>query len=269
MGKIENAVVGMSTREAMKLPGRPVVQVPGAADEDLPARYLITDPNGQVVLLSGHHARAEHAAEALTELLGRAIQVVYFFHPEQHHLDTYGFALSRPGARTLTLPERAVVAAMVEYCATHRPGLRADVPIALPRVLQDESAIADGYIYDFFDEARAYMLADVCEELYGMEAEVVDDANGWTVILRADDYGESFTAERLAELQGICRVLQNFTVEPAPMGERTEAPTVRDAMRARKATRWEEMSRTLADLRERCARIETVLTGAGDVLANS
>lgn len=268
MGKNEIAAVGTNARKVKELPGRPMVRVPGASDEDLPARYLITDPKGDVVLLSGPHARAEHAAEALTDHLGRAIQVVYFFHHERHHLDTYGFALSRPGVRALTLPERAVVAAMVDYCASHRPGLRADVPVALPRVLQDESAIAGGYIYDFTDEARAYMLADVCEDLYALEAEVVDDANGWMVILRDDD-GESITAERLAELQGVCRVLQSFTVEPSPMEERTEAPAVRAAMRTRKAACWEEMSQALADLRERCARIEIALTGAGDVLANS
>lgn len=256
MNKDSTTAIGMEREKAAELPGRPIIQGRGEPDRDLPVRFLLTGPTGEVLLLSGSRYRAEHAAEALADCFGRKVDVVYFSHSEHDYTDDYGFALSRAGGvRTLTLPERAIAAAMVDYCARHIPGLRIDKPVALPKVLHDESDIADGYIHDFTDEARAYMLADVCEDVFCLETEVVDDSNGWTVIIRDDDC-DTINAELLAELHGVCRLLQRFAVCSSPMGGRTEAPEIRAEARARKAARWRETNRLLVEIKESCSRIE-------------
>lgn len=230
-------------------------------DQDLPINRLITDPKGKAILLNGTLAKAEHAATAMQEHLDREIQVVHFFHPDADiHLvvDTFGFTPARSGSgvgKALSLPERAAVAALADYFSRYRPGLRTDKPLALPRILQDESAIADGYIYDFIDEERAYMLADVCGELFDVDAEVVDDSNGWTVVIHDED-ADTIGAEKLAELQGICRLLQDFTITSAPMAERTEAPELRRSGRGKTAVQWDALNQALTGIQEQLSRIE-------------
>lgn len=264
MNRNENAAVAKRADwEAAGLPGRPIVRNVGGNDKDLSLERLLRDPAGKVILLGGAVARAKHAAEVLTEHLDRLIDIVWFFHPEQHFLDTFGFTLGSVLQRKLTLPERAAVAAIVSYCGRYRPGLRIDEPVKLPRVLQDESERSDGYIYDFCDEARAYMLAEVAEDVFGLETEVVDDSNGWTVVLQDDEEGEA-DAETVVMLQGVCRLLQRYAVTPESIDSLRDAPQAREAWRKRKANRWAEMARMLTEIRDSCARIEA----AGGVLAS-
>ena len=256
MGKHEINGEGMAAWKAANLPGRPTITVRGGLDKDLPVEQVIADPKGKAVLLHGSLARAEHAAAVMGEHLERAVQVVYFFHPELHHLDVFGFALARIGAgRTLSLPERAAVAALADYCARYRPGMKAAAPLALPRVLQDETELAGGYISDFLDESRAYMLADACKEVFCVDAEVVDDGNGWTVVLRGDET-DAIGTQEFAELHGVCRLLQRFAITASPMDERIEAPASRPMGKAATPARWDEMANALADIRESLERIE-------------
>lgn len=250
-------VDSLSAWEAVGLPGRPTIAVREGLDKEIPVEQVITDPKGTAILLHGGLAKAEHAAAVMGEHLGRAVQVVHFGHPERQQVGAFGFALERSRAGlALSLPERAAVAALADYCARYRPGLKADVPLALPRILQDESALADGYIHDFIDESRAYMLADVCGKVFGVDADVVDDSNGWTVVIR-DNEENSIGAEKMAELQGVCRLLQHFTITANPMEERIEAPELRTVRKTAAPARWDEMANALADIRESLERIES------------
>ncbi|MCD8141147.1 MAG: hypothetical protein LUE17_15495 [Planctomycetaceae bacterium] len=253
--------VGFDGWEAAGLPGRPMVRTRGEVDRDLMPDQLIADQKGCPILVHGRWSQADHAATIMGEHVEREIQVVYFFHPQHHHLDVFGYALARTTrSQSLSLLERAALAALAEYCEHYRPGLKVGVPLVLPRVLQDESALVDGCTCEFTDEARAYMVADVCSDLFEVDGEVVDDSDGWIVVIRDDTEG-MIDATRMAALQGICLLLQRYAVQAATMGERIEAPDIRAVALTGRTTHQSEMARMLAEIKESCSRLEAAHVG--------
>ena len=138
MNRNGKPAVNKGTWEDLDLPGQPVIRLSGEPDRELPVKNLITDTNGDVILLEGSEAQAYHAADALTEHFKRDFQTVHFCHPDYPVDDIFGFALaSSRKNRPLTLPERAAVAAICGYCAKYLPSLKIKEPIVLPRILLD------------------------------------------------------------------------------------------------------------------------------------
>ena len=107
-------------------------------------------------------------------------------------------------------------------------------------------------------------MADICDDLFSLNAEVVADGNGWTVVLREEE-DSILNGKQFAALQGICMLLQRYAVSLDPIEGISEASEIRQARREGKANRWAGLSRKLDDLRDRLVRIES--SGVPAVLA--
>lgn len=258
-------VTAQADWEAAGLPGRPMVINPTGADQEFPVSNLVTTPDGEAILLKGTPKQADHATEAIADYLKRKIEQVYFFHPSRHIEDVFAFGVRH--GRRLIIPERTAVTALSDHCSRYRPALRADERLQLPRLLHEENEYPAGVISDFLDESRAFQLAEVCEDMFDVDAFVVADGSGWVVVIDDDEY---IDADHVAEMRGVCRLLQDYTVTPAPIDDYSEAPEIRRAWRERKATRRNDMARTVTDINARLLRIEAAISGAAasDVMAD-
>lgn len=181
----------------------------------------------------------------MREYIGREIKIVRFrIASKRGHAREFGFADPQWTWRATPVADRAAFAAIGAYLNAFRPGLRKDKPIMLPVVVRDESdrsVLMDEAPSNFVDEARAYDLAAALTKLFACDAEVVADAAGWLVVV--DDPTRSFSAEDMVMMRGVCRVLTEYTLAPAPFAlgreKRTPSPEAREAFRRARSVEHE------------------------------
>jgi hypothetical protein len=240
------------------LPGKPVLRDAGK-DEAIAADCLIRDPDGGPILFSLAHGGLDDAREFVRGHFGRDVEIAWF-RTADGYAWRHGFADREWRTRAATVPERAAFAAVGAYLDAFRPGQRKGRPLALPFALRGdggEAGLAGDRLPNFLSEERARSLAAIIRELFGHDAVVAEDADGWLVIVD-EGRGGAIGAERLAMLRGVCRLLAEYAATPAPDvlrpdGRKERAPAAagepRPARNGRKSAPLDRLERILESLR--------------------
>ncbi len=154
---------------------------------------------------------AARAAALMRDYLGRNYREQC---AEDGNSDYYLVPVDIHQDKGLTVPERAAVEALAWYCREYAGGLERGQSMTFPKIVHYESdaeAITDSPL-SFRNEGRAYMFAEVAERCFHCDAQVIETPAGWTV---AVTWEAGLDARTLASLQGVCRVLLDYTVEAA------------------------------------------------------
>jgi hypothetical protein len=247
------------------LAGRPFIKKWDVSEGEydqifIPVSGMISDVDGSPIILAGTGNFACHVSAIMTEHFGRDIEIVRFDDHGEDCEGKYGLCMAIHAKRGLSIPDRAAAAALAAHLTRYRPGIRVDEPVQFPRIMQDECSM-------FLDEKRAYQLADVCTEVFDLQSAVVADSDGWTVVIDDDD--NFISAEKMAQLQGICQLLQRYSITYKPIEKITPAPEIREARLDKARSKWGEIRQALADIRDRLERIEAAGVGPEDVLSNA
>lgn len=188
---------------------------------------------------------------------------------ESEYTDKHGptddFCLVPRGSkpqRKLSAPEIAVLQAFCWLSDTYFFPIKRDTPMTFPEIIWhfDDKYIDDNARLGFVDEGRAYMFASIIENTYCFDAEVVEGPHGWVVTVDGHNSPTRvFSMEDVLQLRGICQLLDEYTVTPAPKAianllpseERFPNPAAREAWRSRKTAQADRIETALNEILSR------------------
>lgn len=152
-------------------------------------------------------------AAKVSEALGKPLFAVHFFDKAGVVADDQ-IAFGVPDGISLDDEERAAIGIMAWLDCRYHHGIKRHDESILPDALDDYAESRDEYTgmpTYFFNEHIANAMASVIGRVYRAEPRIIRNGGQWGVVIKS---GRAIDSQTMAELAGIHRLLEHYTITP-------------------------------------------------------